>query len=420
MNNLEIRTRVLNELISTEESYLRLLAPLANTETRNQVIAYASSHPISDTQKPDALDLSMFRHGLALVDSIYNHHENVLQAFKALESALENENDIDKICLELSDAIDNMVKDHVNFSLFYDQYSKTIATKFHYFSAELGNIILENPDNMQALSSALIAPIQRLPRYVMLFNEITKDKFLNLPGHESLSALSKRVTESTDLANAMKRNIESLLNNHASIFEFEDDSRFRKGIKNILNQVMTRDGVVANQLVAQLDALGLGMTSVGKKFSNKRYYNFSNSEGVVFSIKVNKNTMTFIFADEFNSLSIEQKKEIHQLQHDLVKMLATTMQAPESAHSQALEIMSYVAFQDGFNELETFSDDDNLDHFLVSQKPSQETLLFRDKLAGIIGANKGLSRQGSHIKPADQQPVASSSSQQPPRFAYIR
>ncbi len=379
------------ELVRTEESYIKSMALIvAHTD---EIIEYARNNPTAGTTGLDNLDISILTHGLALMGKIHEKHLAVLEQAQELQDALQAGDDVEDICNELDRLIKDLVNDHVNYAVFNNQYlTMEIYKKFGSGSSELSNIVTGEEHNTQVLSNTLIMPVQRLPRYVMLFADMAKCYLKDGVEDNAVITLASKVKDSAKILNSKLDAVETLFGNNVNILKFDNDSAFRKNVKTELNSLMSNFN--ASEMAGELT-----MSSKGKKFSNKRYYNLSNGDGIVFSIKVNKNTMTFIYPEQFKLLTGAQKQNVFNLQHQLVVSLEDSLKQ-QSPHREMLATISdgHFAFQNGFNEFEQDLSEDSNDDNIDIEQPSAD-LLFRAELNQRLKLNRGLSREGSFVAP---------------------
>lgn len=413
-----VTSNILNEMILTENNYRKVLA-IINT-IRTNLLERAELDL-------DALDKNELSKGLDLIERISNQQTQIQFLFEELKSQLISadntlKNAIDQASLNdvihsLKMALKQVAKDYANYSIFYENYAKNIAPKLK--TDKVQRAINRAGGNSMPLAGLLINPIQRFPRYEMLFKELNKHTPKDHAASQPVNQLLQSTHENCQEINSVTEFFANVKQGYAGI-NLQNDSTFRRNVKNYLSNLMT--GIhQEQQLIDMLNDLGLTITSKGKRFSNKRTYSFANQSGQkIFDIIVNRNAMSFQFTENFDRLPINEKIALFRLQYFLTMGIENNCQAipVNDTTRRHLEILGEVDYyqQPSAISLDLDDEDDDTEIVLlpshipaaVAEEPlvtlpaAEEepsvTPCFRQQLNTLFTLHKGLTRQGSLVK----------------------
>lgn len=406
-----VTSNILNEMIHTEHNYRKILA-VTNT-IRTNLLERAKIDL-------DALDQNELSKGLDLIQRISEKQTQIELLFKALKANLiSNDNTLmtelnldsfNDIINSLKTALAHVAKDYANYSIFYENYSKNIAPKLD--TDKLQRAINRAGGNHLSLSSLLINPIQRFPRYVMLFIELNKHIPQNHLAKQAVGELVQSTQETCQGIDSVSEFFANIKQSYAGI-NLLNDSTFRRNVKNYLNGLMT--GIHQESPLADtFNALDLTIASKGKRFSNKRTYSFSSqSNQKIFDIIVNRNAMSFRFTEHFDRLPVNEKIALFRLQYFLTMGIENNFKAisVNNATKRHLEILGEVDYyqQPSITSLdlddEDYDEDEETEMVLspslmptAVEEESSVTPCFRQHLNTLFTYHKGLTRQGSLLK----------------------
>lgn len=403
--------QVINELIHTENTFQKSLASI------NAIRHVFEKRAALDL---DALDSSALFKGMDLIQRISDKQTQISLLFDSLKShlisdennlmAVINQNTFNDTLKSLKTALAQAAKDYANYFIFYDNYTQNIAPKLKV--NKLQSAINRMNGHNTTLGGLLITPIQRFPRYQMLFKELGKHLPTAHPAKQPIEALSELTRENCVQMNEVVQFYANVKQGYAGI-DLHNDSTFRRQVKGYLNDLMTG----TNQPEHLNDALresGLTITTTGKRFSNKRAYHFTKPNGqTVFNIVVNRNSLSFRFTENFDSLPAHEKIALFRLQYFLTMEIENRFQAiaANDATKRHLEILGEVDYLNTLSTLDLDSDDETDDENYLQIPAASLALTFTDEDESVAEASdfrkhlntlfmhhKGLTRQGSLLK----------------------
>jgi hypothetical protein len=270
MKKLSIRKNIIDELISTERSYVSSLNQLCEVFVE----------PLKTTKLISAEDYNIIFGGIQSIVQINREF---------LESSLEplsSENAVrrDKTKRRLTETSAQVGRTFQKFAPIFAMYSKFVSTyetsanklhelrkskkKFQKFLDEQA----KKKANGMSLESFLIMPIQRVPRYKMLLAELLKHTLNGRDDHNDLTIALERISTVAMKINGsiqLREETESMMNIHQSFNgTVEILKPARKLYKNIDVQVSSSNSK-ANKSPARLyvfnDVVIVGVPSNGGK-----------------------------------------------------------------------------------------------------------------------------------------------------------
>jgi len=215
---LDMKRRVTEELIATEKSYCSVL----------KIIHTYWVEPLKQKVKDKQLNITQEN-----ANYLTSNWQTLNQLHVTLlEDITDPAKSVGEAFVKFSDYLKL-------YSVYLDGYSKIISTldslksnkKFRPFLY----LVLQNIEaaglGSQELTSYLIQPVQRVPRYVMLLKEIRKHTSASAPDYENLTIALKRVKTSAIAINESKRNMENM----TKLLEISDSiSNLPKGFQIII------------------------------------------------------------------------------------------------------------------------------------------------------------------------------------------
>lgn len=179
---LKHRKYVIQELLSTEELYIKSLNVIANV-----IMKPSLSEKIINQDE----SIILFRN----IESIYLFHKQLLEEFKAIFELFDNKSTlIGKLFLKMMPYF----KLYFEYCNNYQESSALIdkmRSQNHAFSFWISKLefipTLQNLD----FNSQMIKPIQRLPKYVLLFKDLKKNTENSHPDYQNIETCLKKFEE---------------------------------------------------------------------------------------------------------------------------------------------------------------------------------------------------------------------------------
>jgi len=193
------RTEIFKEIVSTERSYVKALNELNEVWHLPLIGACKAGKPIISEKEINNI--------FTISEGILCLHQNLL---KSLEIAL---NDWDE-----NQTIGDIFIRNANALKLYTEYINRYGV-----SVETLNNAISQPsfkefaksrcrgNPIHVLSSLLIQPIQRIPRYEMLLKDLLKCTWMSHPDYDNLEGAVEKIVEAAAFNNEQKRKAESLM-----------------------------------------------------------------------------------------------------------------------------------------------------------------------------------------------------------------
>eukprot|EP00698_Gefionella_okellyi_P000761 TRINITY_DN10685_c0_g1_i1.p1 TRINITY_DN10685_c0_g1~~TRINITY_DN10685_c0_g1_i1.p1 ORF type:complete len:594 (+),score=111.60 TRINITY_DN10685_c0_g1_i1:98-1879(+) len=200
LKRLKHRTRVAEELISTERTYVKCLHVL------NEVF-YAQLRGRSGPFPGTLCATEDVPHLFANIDQVYKLHLRILLLIEGRLSAWSNRQCLGDIFLQLVPFM-RYYRDYVNN---YDQALSTLTTlrRKDAFVSWLRETEARVECAGQSVDSLLVTPIQRIPRYQMLMRELVEHTEHDHPDYADLCGALANIKEVAEYLNESKRNAEN-------------------------------------------------------------------------------------------------------------------------------------------------------------------------------------------------------------------
>eukprot|EP01125_Pyxidicula_operculata_P012370 TRINITY_DN4061_c0_g1_i1.p1 TRINITY_DN4061_c0_g1~~TRINITY_DN4061_c0_g1_i1.p1 ORF type:complete len:1793 (+),score=446.36 TRINITY_DN4061_c0_g1_i1:61-5439(+) len=194
----ERRRRIVQEMLQTEETYVKSLNQLHETWEKPLRVAVELDKPIISKEEIDSI--------FSNVQAIHLLHEHIL---KALQERIQNWNDTKKIgdvFIQNAPVLKLYVKYINNYDSSINTIKNTLKTSKPFSNFLQG--IVGSTDTYQ-LSSLLIQPVQRIPRYEMLINDLLRNSWDSHPDIEDLKTALSKIKEVAQYINQQKKMFES-------------------------------------------------------------------------------------------------------------------------------------------------------------------------------------------------------------------
>ncbi|GAM18668.1 hypothetical protein SAMD00019534_018430 [Acytostelium subglobosum LB1] len=214
------RQRVIEEIVSTEQSYVKSLSVVFHT-----LIVQLQLMSESDTNQ----------HALLSPDdvfSVFGNWENILRSHILLQREFEDrlskwndESTFGDIILQKCGFLKDTYKDYINnFDNSY-QRIKRLRKANRFFDESVNNFeVIQDSTNGLDLASYLIMPIQRIPRYLLLLKEALKYTSSTHPDHNMLLKAKDMIRQVADQVNESKMmfdNTRKITSIQDSIFDIQ-------------------------------------------------------------------------------------------------------------------------------------------------------------------------------------------------------
>eukprot|EP01117_Protostelium_nocturnum_P016885 TRINITY_DN6766_c0_g1_i1.p1 TRINITY_DN6766_c0_g1~~TRINITY_DN6766_c0_g1_i1.p1 ORF type:complete len:874 (-),score=290.31 TRINITY_DN6766_c0_g1_i1:43-2664(-) len=199
------REKISNELLQTEKSYVESLKLVVDLFLKPIMDSIIKANSPSDGILPEADAKSIF----SVVEVIYKINAEFLASLQ--KSMLDFAPAITKVA-ELAIPLTQKLKHYSRYIINYDNlmntYSTCIRTQPKF--AELVTSNREKPE-MKGLDllSLLIMPVQRIPRYIMLFEDMLKNTNNDHPDYPSVQEVLRATKETANFLNEAKRKAEN-------------------------------------------------------------------------------------------------------------------------------------------------------------------------------------------------------------------
>lgn len=372
---------VLNEMVTTEETYLGILNTLKEKETA--VLSQAGT-------ALSAYDQILLQQGFEFIQTMSTASERILNSFKAIqdEPFLHTADKVE----ELQKIIADMKKTCANYCVFYEIFLSKLSR----------NIGSGSNIDAHELSGLLAAPFQRQPRYAMLFNELLKHVPKNHPQRDLYEQLLSTFRQNAADINAAMAAYENPTM-QISALDFGNDTQFRRQVKGALTSVlMNNRSDVLNEL---LDKNTFSTQTRSKQFSNKRYFDIMDADNNrLVSFVVNRHSLSIQLNGHYNDLHDVQKQALLKLQFLVCLELESTLNVNvDQDLKHTLNILGDIDFEtDTSGVEENIASTSTAVSFAKGQPAKVYTNPFsqeyRNTLMRLMTENKGLSRQGSFNK----------------------
>jgi hypothetical protein len=201
------RTKVVNEIITTEVNYVKVLQQLVNDfliPLRNA----AASESTAIISKQDVQ--AMFPY----IDILYNINKQFLLDLQARQNVWSSTQKIGDIFLKMSDFLRSYtiyVENYATVTMTVDACMKQESFR-KYLKAKLG------ADDPLLLTSLLITPIQRITRYQLLLEQLKKKTWPSHCDYNNICRSLAKMKETADYVNVKAREAECT----AKVIEIEN------------------------------------------------------------------------------------------------------------------------------------------------------------------------------------------------------
>lgn len=195
------RAKIVNEVLTVERNYNRVLSLI--------IVKYLNPLQTSSKSARAILPVDKIRNIFSIVEVIYNYHKLL---FETLESRIKRWlADQMKQSLCIGDIFIRMADNLKCYSTYVNNYNNAIATlheqnknnlPFNQFMKR----VQSDPDlKFEDLESFIIAPIQQLPRYIMLLTDLLRNTLSSHEDFANLTQAVERIKALTVFVNEQKR-----------------------------------------------------------------------------------------------------------------------------------------------------------------------------------------------------------------------
>jgi len=193
------RTEIFREIVSSERTYVNALTELHDNWYLPLMEAIKYRKPIIPQKEINNI--------FTISEGILCLHQNLL---KALESALTDWDE--------NQTIGDIFIRNANALKLYTEYINR-----YNISVETLNVVITQPlfqeftrsrtrgNPAHVLTSLLIQPVQRIPRYEMLLKDLLKCTWISHPDYENLEIAVEKIVEAAAFNNEQKRKAECLM-----------------------------------------------------------------------------------------------------------------------------------------------------------------------------------------------------------------
>jgi FYVE/RhoGEF/PH domain-containing protein 5/6 len=187
------RTYILQEIVSTEENYINCLSQIINEVYDPVQATLRSEDPLLEQN----VFKNLFPEGQIKI--IFSAHKNVLKDLKERRDSWSAQQ-----------RVGDIFKEMCNFLRLYTKYAETfteveetleIIKKDKKFIHFLKEIWPDKGDTIIFLSSLLITPIQRIPRYMLLLDSLFKKTWRSHRDYEALGAALEEMKKTAQYVN---------------------------------------------------------------------------------------------------------------------------------------------------------------------------------------------------------------------------
>lgn len=200
------RAKIVNEVLNVEKNYCRVLHLI--------IVKYLNPLQTSSKSARPILSPEKIRNLFSIVEVIYNYHHLL---FEGLESRIKRWlADQMKHALCIGDIFIRMADNLKCYTSYVNNYNTSMATlkenmKENPPFAQFMKRVQSDPDlHFEDLESFLIAPIQQLPRYIMLLTDLLRNTLSSHEDFANLTQAVERIKALTVYVNEQKRITEDL------------------------------------------------------------------------------------------------------------------------------------------------------------------------------------------------------------------
>lgn len=192
---LKMRTKVVREIINTEENYVHALSLLVD-KLYDPLIA-----KIQNGEEIISMDQikGIFSH----IKVIYLYNTSLLKQLQELLQRWSYMQCIGQVFLSMID----FFKVYIQYVNNFDNALNTINKCFKI--DEFVNFLKKQGVTQYQLQSLIIQPIQRIPRYVLLLQNLATTTPSTHPDHQNINTALTRIKEIADLINQRKKEFDS-------------------------------------------------------------------------------------------------------------------------------------------------------------------------------------------------------------------
>jgi len=257
-----VRRRVVNEILTTEDSYVFSLATVVQQIIVPLKKQAAQKNVLTSTEIEDVFNN---------IEELLQHHLRFLHIIKTRIANWDNDSTIGDIFL-----------DHTSFLVCYDQYLRNYGSSLislHYLQEKKPKFseLVEKFEALQKTTTALtlpaylIMPVQRIPRYLLLLRELSK---YTRPSHKDTPLLAqahKKISTQLNALNAKidkdaQTNAQKIIAIEASIDHLGNETLFQVGRK------LRKEGLLKLKLTPR--ECGNSSSSSSIREITKQYYVF--------------------------------------------------------------------------------------------------------------------------------------------------
>jgi len=194
------RSLIAKEIVDTEATYVASLVTLSSTWETPLRDALVQGEPIIGEKDIDAI--------FSISSSILEVHNHMLKTFQQRIEKWHDEQELADIFLTNAKAL-------VLYTEYVNNYDNALLTlrqilKWKPFEKFAESITGEELNVTTVLPSLLIQPIQRIPRYKMLLEDLLKSTWTSHPDYEALQASTEQISHVAMYINQQKKKHDSL------------------------------------------------------------------------------------------------------------------------------------------------------------------------------------------------------------------
>eukprot|EP00026_Physarum_polycephalum_P001533 Phypoly_transcript_01535.p1 GENE.Phypoly_transcript_01535~~Phypoly_transcript_01535.p1 ORF type:complete len:1058 (+),score=191.57 Phypoly_transcript_01535:98-3271(+) len=200
----EKRTKLIHDILQIERNYVNVLNLLIKKYLNPLQSSAKSQRPIIPTDKIKTI--------FSIVEVIFNYHQLLLDTLESRFKRWIADNMA--LPLLIGDIFIRMTDYMSCYSSYINNYNASLQTINECRKTNPGFLqflkrVESDPEvRNQEIESFIITPVQQLPRYVMLLNDLLRNTPIEHPDHGSLSSAVEKFRRLTSFVNEQKREAE--------------------------------------------------------------------------------------------------------------------------------------------------------------------------------------------------------------------
>ncbi|KAI7854861.1 Dbl homology domain-containing protein [Circinella umbellata] len=186
-NHQAIQTFILNELYTTETSYHRLLDLISKKYMKPMITAMKNKDPLLIKKSGD-------------IPILFGHLSQLLKVSQELIHSLEQRIPVEHVFITLQEELTVFLLYAVHYKTYFKTIRKACQTNVLLLSIER-ECLARRDTNRMGIADYLIAPIQRVPRYCLLLQDLLKHTQSTDPSYNELCTAFKMMTTLASVMN---------------------------------------------------------------------------------------------------------------------------------------------------------------------------------------------------------------------------